>query len=208
VVSAISPTRDSLTPRNGRRRAVTAAGTGAPARRPARRLLSGNSLGRSPCNLAPSRRWDTNARAFLVWRAAAVQRALWSFGYVHGSSTPSSSPRRVRTYGAEPARLWISPPSRRCAIATRRERSLAASAGRGKASGWISMSGNPNYQYSYSLKTLIWISVVVFVFNMDVRWMYSNPIFNIIRIRNYSNYSTKIRHIRRIRKNKVTIETI
>jgi hypothetical protein len=74
------------------------------------------------------------------------------------------------------------------------------------------MSGNPNYPYSYSLKTLIWISVFVFVFNMDVRWMYSNPIFNIILIRHYPNYSTKIRHtvsdIIRIRKNKVPIETI
>jgi hypothetical protein len=30
---------------------------------------------------------------------------------------------------------------------------------------------------SYSLKTLIWISVFIFVFNMNVRWMYSNSIF-------------------------------
>jgi hypothetical protein len=29
-------------------------------------------------------------------------------------------------------------------------------------------------------------------FNMDVRWMYSNLIFIIIRIRHYPNYSTKI----------------
>jgi hypothetical protein len=66
---------------------------------------------------------------------------------------------------------------------------------RGERQGWIRMSGNPNYPYSYPLKMLIWISVFVFVFNMDVRWMYSNPIFNIIRIRHYPNYSTKIRHI-------------
>jgi hypothetical protein len=37
---------------------------------------------------------------------------------------------------------------------------------------------------------LIWISVFVFVFNMDVRWMYSNPIFIITQIRHYPN----IRH--------------
>jgi hypothetical protein len=30
------------------------------------------------------------------------------------------------------------------------------------------MSGNLNYPYSYPLKMLIWISVFVFVFNMDV----------------------------------------
>jgi hypothetical protein len=29
-------------------------------------------------------------------------------------------------------------------------------------------------------------------FNMDVKWMYSNPILNIIRIRHYPNYPTKI----------------
>jgi hypothetical protein len=29
---------------------------------------------------------------------------------------------------------------------------------------------------------LIWIFVFVFISNMDVRWMYPNPIFNIIRI--------------------------
>jgi hypothetical protein len=34
----------------------------------------------------------------------------------------------------------------------------------------------------------------VFVFNMDVRWMYSNPILIIIRIRHYLKYPTKIRH--------------
>jgi hypothetical protein len=33
-------------------------------------------------------------------------------------------------------------------------------------------------------------------FNMDVRWMYSNPIFNITRIRHYPKYLTKIRRIR------------
>jgi hypothetical protein len=45
---------------------------------------------------------------------------------------------------------------------------------------------------------------------MDVRWMYSDPIFNIIQIRQYPNYSTKIRQIWhiRIRKNEVPIETI
>jgi hypothetical protein len=58
------------------------------------------------------------------------------------------------------------------------------------------MSRNPNYLYSYPVKTLIWISVFVFVFNMDVRWMYSNLILNIIRIRHYPNYPTKIRRIR------------
>jgi hypothetical protein len=67
------------------------------------------------------------------------------------------------------------------------------------------MSGNPNYPYSYPLKTLIWISVFVFVFNMDVRWMYSNPFFSIIRnIRQKSDISDIIR----IRKNKVPIENI
>jgi hypothetical protein len=64
---------------------------------------------------------------------------------------------------------------------------------RQKGLGWIRMSGNPNYPYSYPLKTQIWISVFVFVFNMVVRWMYSNSILNIIRIR---HYPTKIRHIR------------
>jgi hypothetical protein len=34
----------------------------------------------------------------------------------------------------------------------------------------------------------------VFVFNMNVRWMYSNPVFNIIHIQHYPNYLTKIRH--------------
>jgi hypothetical protein len=53
------------------------------------------------------------------------------------------------------------------------------------------MSGNPNYLYSYPLKMLIWISVFVIVFNMNVRWMYSNPIFSIIRIRHYPKYPTK-----------------
>jgi hypothetical protein len=60
--------------------------------------------------------------------------------------------------------------------------------------GWIRMTKNPNYRYSYPLKTLIWISVFVFVFNMDVTWMYSNPIFNIIQIRHYPKDPTKIRH--------------
>jgi hypothetical protein len=54
------------------------------------------------------------------------------------------------------------------------------------------MSGNPNYVYLYLLKMLKWISVFIFDFNMDVRWMlYSNPIFNIIRIRHYLNYPEK-----------------
>jgi hypothetical protein len=35
----------------------------------------------------------------------------------------------------------------------------------------------PNYPYFYSLKLLIWISVSVFDFNMDVKWMYSNSIY-------------------------------
>jgi hypothetical protein len=64
---------------------------------------------------------------------------------------------------------------------------------------WESRPGavppNPNYPYSYPLKTLIWISVFVFVLNMDVRWIYLKPIFNIIRIRHYPKYLTKIRHI-------------
>jgi hypothetical protein len=47
-----------------------------------------------------------------------------------------------------------------------------------------------------SAKTLIWLFVFVFVFNRDVRWMYPNPIFNIIYIRHYLNYPTKIWHIR------------
>jgi hypothetical protein len=58
---------------------------------------------------------------------------------------------------------------------------------------WGEGSRNPNYPYSYLLKTLIWI--FVFVFNMDIRWMYSDPIFNIIRIRHYPKYPAKIRHI-------------
>jgi hypothetical protein len=72
------------------------------------------------------------------------------------------------------------------------------------------MSRNLNNPYSYLLKTLIWISVFVFVFNMDVRWMYANPVFNIIRIRHYPNYSTKsdVSDIIRIRKIKVPIEII
>jgi hypothetical protein len=45
-------------------------------------------------------------------------------------------------------------------------------------------------ELSYLLKMLIWIYVFVFIFNMDVRWMYSNPIFNIIRIRHYPKYPT------------------
>jgi hypothetical protein len=45
---------------------------------------------------------------------------------------------------------------------------------------WIRKSWNPNYSYSYPLKMLIWISIFVFFFNIDVRWMYSNPFFNII----------------------------
>jgi hypothetical protein len=57
------------------------------------------------------------------------------------------------------------------------------------------MSGNPNYLYSYLLKMLLWISVFVFVFNMDLSWMYSNLIFTIICIRHYPNYPTKIQHI-------------
>jgi hypothetical protein len=64
---------------------------------------------------------------------------------------------------------------------------------------------NPNYPYSYPLKMLIWISVFVFVFNMDVRWMYSNPIFNIIRNIRQKSY---ISDIIRIRKNKVLIGNI
>jgi hypothetical protein len=43
------------------------------------------------------------------------------------------------------------------------------------------------------------------VFNMDVRWMYSNPVFNIIRI---IRQKSDISDIIRIRKNKVPIETI
>jgi hypothetical protein len=35
----------------------------------------------------------------------------------------------------------------------------------------------PNYPYFYSLKLLIWISVFIFNFNMDVKWMYSNSIY-------------------------------
>jgi hypothetical protein len=72
------------------------------------------------------------------------------------------------------------------------------------------MSINPNYPYSYPLKTLIWISVFVFVFNMDVRLMYSNPIFNIIRIRHYPTIRQKsdISDIICVRRNKVPIETI
>jgi hypothetical protein len=31
------------------------------------------------------------------------------------------------------------------------------------------MSGDPKYPYSYSDKALIWISVFVFDFNMDVK---------------------------------------
>jgi hypothetical protein len=67
------------------------------------------------------------------------------------------------------------------------------------------MFGNPNYPYP--LKLLIWISVFVFVFNMDVSWMYSNPIFTIICIRHYPNYLTyPILFVSA--RNKVPIETI
>jgi hypothetical protein len=65
------------------------------------------------------------------------------------------------------------------------------------------MSRNPNYLYSYLLKTLIWISVFVFVFNMDVFksdfQYYPNSTLSEI---------SDISDIIRIRKNKVPIENI
>jgi hypothetical protein len=64
------------------------------------------------------------------------------------------------------------------------------------------MSGNPNYPYEYPLKTLIWISVFVFVFNMAVFksdfQYYPNSTLSEI---------SDISDIIRIRKNKVPIET-
>jgi hypothetical protein len=39
------------------------------------------------------------------------------------------------------------------------------------------MSGDPKYSNSYSDKVLIWISVSVFDFNMDVKQTYSNSFF-------------------------------
>jgi hypothetical protein len=39
------------------------------------------------------------------------------------------------------------------------------------------MSGDPNYSNSYSDKVLIWISVFVFDFNMDVKYTYPNSFF-------------------------------
>jgi hypothetical protein len=50
-------------------------------------------------------------------------------------------------------------------------------------------------------------SVFVFVFNMDVTWMYLNMIFNIIRIRHYTNYPTYLTLFVST-KNKVPIEAI
>jgi hypothetical protein len=49
------------------------------------------------------------------------------------------------------------------------------------------------------------MDIRIHVFNMDVRWMYSNPVFNIIRI---IRQKSDISDIIRIRKNKVPIETI
>jgi hypothetical protein len=55
--------------------------------------------------------------------------------------------------------------------------------------GWIRTSKNPNYLF-ISAKNVNMDICIRIRFNIDVRWMFSTPIFNI-----YPNYSTKIRHI-------------
>lgn len=53
------------------------------------------------------------------------------------------------------------------------------------------MSGNPNYPNLYPLKISIWISVSVFVFNVDVKWMYPDSIFSVFLYPVPNSYSTK-----------------
>jgi hypothetical protein len=72
------------------------------------------------------------------------------------------------------------------------------------------MSENLNYPYSYLLKTLIWISIFVFVFNMDIKWLYSNlfQYYPYSPLSKFIQQKSDISDIIRIRKNKVPTETI
>jgi hypothetical protein len=53
------------------------------------------------------------------------------------------------------------------------------------------MSRDLNYLYLYSLKMLIWFSVFVFNFNIDIKWMYLNSISSIFLYLNLDSYSTE-----------------
>jgi hypothetical protein len=100
--------------------------------------------------------------------AAAAVEARGGMNGTDQSRSVRSTPRRSVPFGA-PHRHFCLPVSLREAGKEGNPCSTVATVHAVSLVGWIKMSGDSNYSYSYLNKALIWISVFVFDFNIDVK---------------------------------------